>query len=199
MSFRKEKKYRLSISDMQLLKSLLINKGMQFLYAKRKINSCYFDTQNLEMFHESEAGILPRKKIRLRWYDSIGNINKEKKITSSEGRFKTTSIFYLNNLYELKNLSLLEKNYGILYPSIIIRYEREYFRFKDLRITFDSNITYENNRALVKRVFIEQENVMEVKTSISTKEDYIEKFINIQTSRFSKYCRGVESFYKFLH
>lgn len=199
MSFRKEKKYRLSKSDMKLLKCLLINEGMQILYPKRKINTCYLDTQNLKMFHESEAGILPRKKIRLRWYDDISNIKKEKKITSSEGRFKTSSNFYLNNLDELNNLSLFEKTYGNLHPSILIRYEREYFSFKDLRITFDYNIGYENNRALVKKNFIEQENVMEVKTSISTNEDYIEKFINIQTSRFSKYCRGVESFYKFLH
>ena len=46
MSFRKEKKYRLTISDIRLLKSLLISQGMQILYPKRKINTCYFDTDS---------------------------------------------------------------------------------------------------------------------------------------------------------
>lgn len=197
MSFRKEKKYRLSISDMRLLKSLLISQGMQVLYPKRKINTCYFDTKNLKMFFESDAGILPRKKIRLRWYDNNSSINKEKKITSFEGRFKTTKSFCLNNLDELKNLTFFESSYGKLYPNIIIRYQREYFSFNDLRITFDSNIVYEDIRTLTSKNSHEKENVMEIKTSISTSENYIEKLINIQPLRFSKYCRGIESFYNF--
>ena len=90
MSYRKEKKYKLSKCDLNLLKSLLIKKGMKILYPKRTIYTCYFDTQNYKMFFESEAGILPRKKIRFRWYHNDLNINKEKKITSSEGRFKQT-------------------------------------------------------------------------------------------------------------
>lgn len=197
MSFRKEKKYRLTISDMRLLKSLLINQGMQILYPKRKINTCYFDTKNLKMFFESEAGILPRKKIRLRWYNNDYSINKEKKITSSEGRFKTTTNFYLNNLDELNNLSFFENYYGKLYPNIIVRYQREYFRLNNLRITFDSEIVYEDIRNLTSKSSLDKENVMEIKTSIFTSEEYIEKLINIQPSRFSKYCRGVESFYNF--
>lgn len=197
MSFRKEKKYRLTISDIRLLKSLLINQGMQILYPKRKINTCYFDTKNLKMFFESEAGILPRKKIRLRWYDNDCSINREKKITSSEGRFKTASNFYLNNLDELKNLSFFENYYGKLYPNIIVRYQREYFRLNNLRITFDSEIVYEDIRNLTSKSSLDKENVMEIKTSIFTSEEYIEKLINIQPSRFSKYCRGVESFYNF--
>jgi len=202
MSFRKEKKYRLTISDMKLLKSLLISQGMQILYPKRKINTCYFDTNNLKMFFESEAGILPRKKIRLRWYGNDSPINsgilsKEKKITSSEGRFKTNTNYYLKNLDELNNLSFFENYYGKLYPNIIVRYQREYFSFKNLRITFDSNILYEDFRNLASKSYLDKENVMEIKTSIFTSEDYIEKLINIQPSRFSKYCRGVENFYNF--
>ena len=68
MSFRKEKKFKLTKSDLSLLKVELLHKGMKFLHPKREINSCYFDTNNLKMFHDSEEGILPRKKIRLRWY-----------------------------------------------------------------------------------------------------------------------------------
>ena len=40
MSFRKEKKFKLSQSELNLLKFSLIKKGMQVLYPKRIIKSC---------------------------------------------------------------------------------------------------------------------------------------------------------------
>ena len=46
-------------------------------------------------------------------------------------------------------------------------------------------------RAISQRIFKETEGVVEVKTDQNTSGDYIEKFINIQPSRFSKYCRGI--------
>ncbi|MDC1014855.1 VTC domain-containing protein, partial [Candidatus Pelagibacter sp.] len=73
MSFRKEKKFRLSISDFHQLQSLLISQGMSTLHEPRIINSLYYDTPNLIMFHNSEEGVLPRKKIRIRWYNK--NLN----------------------------------------------------------------------------------------------------------------------------
>jgi hypothetical protein len=69
MSFRKENKYRLSLSDQKLLKASLLATGMTSQYPKRKISSCYFDTSDLALFTASEEGILPRKKIRVRWYN----------------------------------------------------------------------------------------------------------------------------------
>ena len=62
MSFRKEKKFKLSKYEFDLLKSSLLLKGMKSLYKKRKINSLYYDTQMLNMFKDSEEGLLPRKK-----------------------------------------------------------------------------------------------------------------------------------------
>ena len=69
MSFRKENKYRLSSSDQKLLKASLLATGMRSQYPKRKISSCYFDTADLALFTASEEGILPRKKVRVRWYN----------------------------------------------------------------------------------------------------------------------------------
>ena len=37
MSFRKENKFRLTVSDMKLLKSELISKGMAELYPEREV------------------------------------------------------------------------------------------------------------------------------------------------------------------
>ena len=48
MSFRKEKKYKLTVSEQNILKNKLVEKGMKLLYIKRKVNSIYFDTNNLD-------------------------------------------------------------------------------------------------------------------------------------------------------
>ena len=88
MSFRKEKKYRLTFSELSFVKKKLFQSGMSSLYPARIVNSCYFDTHDLKLFSESEEGVLPRKKIRIRWYDKKNNFSKEVKISSIEGRFK---------------------------------------------------------------------------------------------------------------
>jgi len=191
MSFRKEIKFKLSKSDLYIYKNSLIKKGMKHLYPKRKINSIYFDTQNLKMFHESEEGVLPRKKIRFRWYANQSICNKEIKISSIEGRYKIICPKNLLNVSSLKFHRFFEKDYGMLTPKLNISYKREYFLYKDLRITFDTDIEYENIKSISSLKFKDDEFVVEVKTDKSTSEDYIEKFINIQTSRFSKYCRGI--------
>ena len=90
MSFRKEKKFRVTTPDFYAFKNKLLNEGMTELYEPRRINSIYFDTGNLNMFFDSEEGTLPRKKIRVRWYNDEQNFTFEKKISSIEGRFKTT-------------------------------------------------------------------------------------------------------------
>ena len=55
---------------------------MRELYPKRVINSCYFDSHDLRCFYDSDEGVLPRKKIRLRWYENKKKITKEIKVSS---------------------------------------------------------------------------------------------------------------------
>ena len=38
-------------------------------YATGSVNSCYFDTPNLDAYYESADGSLDKAKVRLRWYD----------------------------------------------------------------------------------------------------------------------------------
>ena len=194
MSFRKEKKFKLSRSELKLLKFSLLEKGMQFLYPKRIINSCYFDTKNLQMFYQSEEGILPRKKIRYRWYNSIQEVKKEIKISSIEGRYKKTYFAAPINLAQLNQYKLYDKDYGVIYPYIFIKYIREYFLYKKLRFTFDSNIEYEKIDSNISHKSIEKDCVMEIKASNDINDDYLEKIMIKQTERFSKYCNGVKSF-----
>lgn len=192
MSFRKEKKYPLTKSEMIKIKNDLFLLGMKELYPSRIINSCYFDTINFALHNDSEEGLLPRKKVRVRWYNDEKNFTKEIKLSSIEGRYK-----YLDNKEsfldekELLNVKYFDKIYGEIIPTIVIKYEREYYGINNLRITFDAQITYKNIRSINEHIFQDTECVMEVKTPINCDDDYIEKIINHPTSRFSKYSRGI--------
>lgn len=89
MSFRKEKKFKVSISDGLVLIAELQKKGMKNLFKKRMIHSQYFDTRDFKMLFESEEGLLPRNKIRVRWYDSdFESLNLEKKFLLLRGDIK---------------------------------------------------------------------------------------------------------------
>ena len=101
MSFRKEFKFRVTNNDLILIKKRLLSDTMSVLYPSRRVNSIYFDTKCLKMFTESEEGTLPRKKIRLRWYNDDENKSLEKKISALEGRYKKTKN---NNNVELEEI-----------------------------------------------------------------------------------------------
>lgn len=192
MSFRKEKKFRLSTSDMLKLKNDLFKTGMTTLHKPRKVNSCYFDTQHLTLYHESEEGVLPRKKIRIRWYNNDRKFSKETKISSIEGRYKfSKKSSFITSIKELKNLKFFDKSYGVLHPRLIVKYDRSYYLFKNLRITFDRNISYNDLKSNSTLTFHDNECVMEVKVPIECNDDYIEKIIKYPTARFSKYSRGL--------
>lgn len=201
MSFRKEKKYRLSYSDMLLIKRFLLNSNMTELFPKRVVNSCYFENNKFESFHDSEEGVLPRKKVRVRWYsqrllddsEKKFSCSKEVKISSVEGRYKIVDKFNsLMNIDDVSELNFFDNIYGNLTPVLIVSYEREYYGLKKLRITFDRNITYKYQRkSNYSNQLIDNECVMEVKVPIDCDDDYIEKIISHPTSRFSKYSRGM--------
>ena len=192
MSFRKEIKFRLSLSDQKILKNKLISEGLKKLYPKRPITSSYFDTKNLNFHLNSEEGVLPRKKIRIRWYDdNYKKLTKETKISSIEGRYKITKPIIDKNFSDISKMQIIDKEYGILKPKILISYFRDYFILKKIRLTFDSEIKYKNLKSSYQLVKYEKECVMEVKSDFKVDEDYIQKLIEYPTSRFSKYSRGI--------
>lgn len=190
MSFRKEFKFRLSKYELLQAKSMLIKDGMKLLHPQRQINSLYFDSPSFKMFSESEEGTLPRKKVRVRWYnDNNVKYQLEVKTSSNEGRFKTAKIITSEELKHFKDRGIIDAFYGKLVPSIIVSYNREYFEYQGLRVTFDSNITYKSID--IKTSINESERVMEIKTSIDTPNDFVERIFPYSTSRFSKYSRGI--------
>ena len=192
MSFRKEKKIRVTVNEFFKLQSLLQQKGMKSLFKPRVISSIYLDTVDMNMFHDSEEGVLPRKKVRIRWYNEDKKFTLENKTSSIEGRFKVTSKLdssILDN--ELKIKSRMDSQYGLIQPVLKVSYERSYFMLNNMRITFDKNITYQYLRTENNRKYFDPERVVEIKVPISCSDDFVEKHIPYPTARFSKYSRGL--------
>lgn len=192
MSFRKEKKIRVTVNEFFKLQSLLQQRGMKSLFKPRVISSIYLDTVDMNMFHDSEEGVLPRKKVRIRWYNEDKKFTLENKTSSIEGRFKVTSKLdssLLDN--ELIIKSRMDSQYGLIQPILKVSYERSYFMLNNMRITFDKNITYQYLRTENNRKYFEPERVVEIKIPISCSDDFVEKHIPYPTARFSKYSRGL--------
>ena len=192
MSYRKEKKYRLTINEYFLMKEKLYKQGMITLHNSRRINSIYFDNFTYDMFNQSEEGVVPRKKIRVRWYENKNIFTLEKKISSIEGRFKISneSSDYVTESDVLK-ATIFDKDYGALYPTLMVSYDRAYYTLKNMRITFDSDINYKNLKLSPMMNYLDPERVVEIKTSMEYGDDFIEKLIPYSTMRFSKYSRGL--------
>ena len=196
MTFRTEKKVRINSSKIyDLTKWIEENNGFQ-LYPKRVINSIYFDTSNYSMYSDSTEGVVPRKKIRLRNYNYKfifdENVKKEIKISSVEGRFKTSSL-EKNPLIMMK-LGYLDHDYGICNPVINIVYERNYYKVKNIRLTLDEKIIYKRIYNGQISCFSTQDNsnVVELKFNSESLINSVIKNFPFEISRFSKYCRGIE-------
>ena len=192
MTFRKEKKFRVTVNDFTNFQDQLIKQGMEVLFEPRLITSLYFDTVDLNMFNDSEEGVLPRKKVRIRWYNDNKVFSLEKKISSIEGRFKmTTKLENIVSENELLMRNWMDSQYGHIQPTLKVSYKRSYFMFNKMRITFDKNIYYQNLIYTDRRKYYDPERVIEIKISPNCPDDFVEKFIPNPTARFSKYSRGV--------
>ena len=156
------------------MKKNLFQSGMTSLYPARIVNSCYFDTHDLKLFSESEEVFYQEKKFE---FDGIikNNFTREVKISSIEGRFKYQKEIYIQKFEDLFNLKIFDKLYGELVPILNVSYEREYFSYKNLRITFDKNITYTYLKLTSKPVLNDSECVMEIKAPINCNEKLYRK------------------------
>ena len=196
MKFRNEEKLKIVSSKIfQLREWININKGFK-LYPNRLINSVYFDNQNYSMYNESLEGVTPRKKIRLRSYDKKfflnKKINKEIKVTSVEGRYKTSES--INDSASLFKFGICDRSYGLCMPVLNIIYERSYFKIKDIRLTIDRNIIYKKftNGRISSFSTCDSFNIVELKYDFNKSINEISNSFPFERVRFSKYCRGIE-------
>ena len=165
-------------------------------------SSIYFDNYKLSSYHDSMEGVIPRKKIRLRWYDNIKNklknSNLEKKINSIEGKFK--KVEKATNPSNILKLGILDNGYGLCFPVLQVDYNREYFKIFDIRITVDTKIRYKNFKEehFFNQYHNDDEIVLEAKALNTNIKNFVDENIYFEKIRFSKYCNAIEklNYYK---
>ena len=192
MSFRNEEKLLINQDQLYDFKKWLQLNHRKVLFPKRKISSIYFENFKNEMFHNSEEGTLPRKKIRVRTYPShIKNkFFLETKISSVEGRFKTSKEINLNYYNKIKKNGYLDDLYGNCFPKLHVSYIREYYAVFKQRITVDQQIQYSTNLKTNAIHISDPQIVVEIKSDENTDISNLLNDFPFSRIRFSKYCRG---------
>lgn len=195
MSFRIEDKLYIKSENLIDFKIFLNANSCKKLHKPRMIESLYFDNHNFQTYNDSIEGMVPRKKIRIRNYPSSDDKKYyyEIKNSSVEGRYKTRKIIDKKDFEEIKKVGIFDEQYGLCLPKIYIRYYREYFKSKDVRISVDTNIKYRDSRTNFQ--ISDDRIIAELKTSINKDIDELNKEFPIQRIRFSKYCFGMEKLY----
>ena len=193
MSYRIEEKIPMTLNDAINFISNLEKDGLKMLHPKRIISSDYYDSADFNLFRDSEEGLLPRKKIRIRHYplSKLSEYSLEVKISSAEGRYKKTTKLSNSEERYISNIGYFDNFYGQLQKKVSVMYNREYFTFKQVRITCDTQIKY-IDLASNTNSFYETDAVVEIKAPKETALDYLLDIIPSKRRRFSKYCNAIK-------
>ncbi len=200
MSFRKEEKIILARVNYIEIRNLIKKMNGKSIFPKRRIRSIYFENSKYKMFKDSEEGVVPRKKIRLRNYPDEDKKSwcLEYKINSAEGKYKKTLETNLNNFNNYLKKGIYDNIYGNCFPNLIIEYTREYYQIKDVRITLDQNIYYKsyfNNNKIKKNDKL----IIEFKTKNTNNIEMFNGEIPFRFTRMSKYCEAFTELYDPIH
>ena len=108
MSFRIEEKLLINKYQITEFREFLFQNSAYQLFPPRKIQSLYFENFQEEMYRDSIEGIVPRKKIRVRNYpeDKKLSFHYEVKISSVDGRFKTSKIIDQDKFDHIKKIGI---------------------------------------------------------------------------------------------
>ena len=193
MSFRVEEKLLVRSNQVAGLLKWLSDENSILLHPKRRIYSTYFDTAAFSIFSDSEEGSVPRKKIRIRTYNASGHFKNpnalEVKISSIEGRFKTTRALSNDEARELLSVGIFDPTYGTCDPVVSVAYNREYFQVHDVRLTIDTDIEY---CAMGSKFPVKDDSTaVEIKASSTASMDMLSQAFPFRRTRFSKYARSI--------
>lgn len=195
MTSRIEAKYIVEDYIVVEIKERFLSLGAVELYPKRVISSIYLDNRGMKMFHDSEEGITPRKKIRLRRYPyNDDNYRLEEKVSDYHNRLKNSDPLSARQSAKILRHGFVDKTYGLIIPVCQVEYTRLYFDLKGIRFTIDSDIQYFRFSGMPQSLAVKDSAcVIEAKHDSSLSQQLLMELTNSPTSRFSKYCRAIEA------
>ena len=189
------------------------------------VRSLYFDSANQIDFAEKLAGVINRKKVRLRIYDKEASLCKlEIKQKTDDRQQKLSLIISASDAAEIShgNITVLKKYFdtsatslkaygimaqGLYRPVAQIAYDRLAYKYPmyDTRITLDMNVrSSESNLDLFSpdvcyTPIMREDAVLEVKYSGKLMGFLSALFAQFYLTQgtFSKYCAGRPIFYDF--
>ena len=59
-----------------------------------------------------------------------------------EGRFKTRKIVSKIESEKFQRKGIFDQQYGVCFPTFFVKYDREYIKYKEIRLSIDTNIVY---------------------------------------------------------
>ncbi|WP_456438855.1 VTC domain-containing protein [Psychroserpens sp.] len=210
-SYRYERKYKLNVSEYEILVHDMLSEGMKVHHPTRFINNIYFDSLNFDAYFENVEGESERNKYRLRWYGDRFNtirpifevkmkkdqVNKKLSLKIPEIEFRS-----FNDVENVSNhiLNYMEGEESTLFfemmnkiPTLLNGYKRDYFLSKDgeTRLTIDRNLFFYNCRN--NQEYNQSEiMVVEVKyASNVTPKINFDKF-KLVLGKNSKYVSGID-------
>lgn len=203
---REEFKFPFKVENGFEVRRFLSTLWMRPAYEMRMINSLYFDDKSLDAHNLGEEGIVPREKIRLRWYGdklaSLLNSNLEVKATFASHRTKRFIPFrsLLGLAQDHYFMPILKKiRNRELRPIVLVSYKRCYFQNPaGMRATLDYGIHYscctlnQDYGLSVLNQIIEADNVLEAKGETQKCREMILKS-RLTWMRFSKYSRAINA------
>jgi len=196
MSFRIEQKIILGYVEAHKIYSYFVDKGMSQLHPRRQIDSLYFDNNMRNSFLDSEEGTVPRKKLRIRSYKESNNISFEVKTSAYEGRFKTSCLIDESEYLKYLKHGVIDKSYGHCLPVLNVRYFRDYYSYKDIRITIDKEIEF--HKFGFSQGLRDASCVLEFKAPAGSSLDFLDGLVSTPLSRFSKYSRAHKMLYPYV-
>ena len=209
MEQRLEKKFVFLPGDDKKFETLKVKGFFKKIYNKRRVNSIYYDTIDLDCLWDNINGFSNRDKYRVRWYDDINNsevffekkkkINQEKQKTKiSLGKYKNRedlNIFlkskdFVNSIFKITALNLVQV--------LTVSYNRDYYmdNKNKLRITFDKNINIHQNFEgnFFKNLANIDNNILEFKYLLEDSNYVRQKMynlnFNLRNQKFSKYVQS---------
>lgn len=182
---------KMAISDRQFWS--LMSKGADVktssvLFPERRVESVYFDSMNFENFRDSEEGILPRYKVRLRSYNGAQhNCLLELKESTAFGRRKIS----IPIEWGKKSVNELRFRGTVLKPILVVKYSRQYFSLDGMRATRDFDIEFSDVSGLRSRRCADIVHEIKHDGGLPSSKLDIEHPFGFSTRRFSKFCTAV--------
>lgn len=175
------------------------------------VDSIYYDNYSEDLYFQCLNGDSDKLKFRIRGYgnNQYGSLQQKLKRLSGVGKYKSKieSISSSDNsapfFEELKpyqenfDFSFIQystRPYGVLLPSIRIKYHRHRYRHFDYRITLDTNIeAYAPNNGIPRKISygILPYHVLEIKTQNARPLLPFIGLVKLQQVSFSKFMLGI--------